>query len=79
MDISAYILLETRPGMNREAAKKMISIPGIISAYPVTGPYDVIAGVAFRHLENMTSIILPAIQAVSGVTKTITCIREDLP
>ncbi len=78
MNASAYILIETQPGRNREVAKKVESVPGVISAHPVTGPYDVIAAVSFKHLENMTSIVLPAIQAVAGVSKTITCLREDL-
>ena len=78
MNIGAYVLIETEPGKNREIVKKLANIPGVVSAYPVTGPYDIIAAVTFKHLENMTSIMLPAIQNVPGVKKTITCIREDL-
>jgi DNA-binding Lrp family transcriptional regulator len=78
MNVSAYILVETDPGKNREACRKIETIPGVISAYPVTGPYDVIAAVTFKHLENLTGIILPALQVVPGVKKTITCIREDI-
>ncbi len=78
MNVSAYILVETEPGKNREVCKKLENVPGVISAYPVTGPYDIIVAVTFKHLENMTTIVLPALQAIPGVKKTITCIREDV-
>jgi DNA-binding Lrp family transcriptional regulator len=77
MNVGAYVLIETEPGKNREVARKLETIPGILSAYPVTGPYDVIAAITFKHLENMTGIVLPAVGLVPGVKKTITCIRED--
>lgn len=78
MAVSAYILVETRPGTNRVVAGKMSSVPGIVSAYPVTGPYDVISAISFKHLENMTKVILPTVQKIPDVVKTVTCIREDL-
>ncbi len=77
MSISAYILMETEPGKNRDVARKLEAIPGVVSAHPVTGPYDVIAAITFKHLENMTGVVLPAIQTIDGIKKTITCIRED--
>ncbi len=78
MSVCAYVLIDTAPGKSREVAKKIGEIPGISAAYPVTGPYDVIAAVDIKHKENATKIVLPAIQTVAGVTKTITCLREDL-
>lgn len=77
MNVSAYILIETDPGTNREAARRIEGVPGIISAFPVTGPYDIIAAATFKHLENLTGVVLPAVQATPGVKKTVTCIRED--
>jgi DNA-binding Lrp family transcriptional regulator len=78
MNVQAYVLIETEPGKNRDVARKLESVPGVLTAYPVTGPYDVIAAVTFKRLENMTGIVLPAVQGVPGVKKTITCIRESM-
>lgn len=76
--VCAYVLIETEPGRNREVAAGISGIPGVFSAYPVTGPYDVIVAIDLKHRGNVTKIVLPSIQTVPHVRKTITCVREDI-
>jgi DNA-binding Lrp family transcriptional regulator len=75
--VGAYILVGTQLGQSREVTEKLKAIPGVLSAHPVTGDFDVIVAASFKHFENLTSVILPSIQKVAGVARTVTCVCED--
>ena len=47
-------------------------MPGVQIAQVVTGPYDVIARVDAASMEALGTVI-DRIQAVAGVTRTLTC------
>jgi DNA-binding Lrp family transcriptional regulator len=40
---------------------------------PVAGPYDVIARAEARGMDDLGRLIVSKIQAVNGVTRTLTC------
>lgn len=48
---------------------------GVISSEWVTGPYDVIAYVQAATLDELGRRVATHIQAVEGMTRTITCLR----
>jgi len=39
----------------------------------VTGPYDVIARAAARNLDELGKLVVARVQAVDGITRTLTC------
>jgi DNA-binding Lrp family transcriptional regulator len=46
---------------------------GVTEAYVVTGPYDVIARVESESLDELGRMVVSSIQAVEGVSRTLTC------
>jgi DNA-binding Lrp family transcriptional regulator len=45
----------------------------VTSAEAVTGPYDVIALVEARNLDELGRLVVGKVQAIQGVTRTLTC------
>jgi DNA-binding Lrp family transcriptional regulator len=70
---SAYVLIQTSVGLANRVANEASRIPGVISADHVTGPYDVIARVEASSLEDVMGSVVRVIQALDGITRTMTC------
>lgn len=73
MAVVAYILIQTEAGRAATVAGEVAGIKGVGSAEVVTGPYDVIARAEARNLDELARAVVSRIQAVSGVTRTLTC------
>jgi DNA-binding Lrp family transcriptional regulator len=48
-------------------------LDGVERAEDVTGPYDVVARIQARGLDQLGRLVVARIQAVDGVTRTLTC------
>jgi DNA-binding Lrp family transcriptional regulator len=64
--------METEAGKTPAVAKKVARIKGVQHAHVVTGPYDIIAFVEAENTSELVNILVKKIQAVSGVTRTLT-------
>ena len=73
MAIQAYILIQTEVGKANNVAKSVSAIAGVTIAEGVTGPYDVIMRAEAASMEEFGRLILSKVQAVSGITRTLTC------
>jgi len=73
MAIQAYILIQTEVGKANSVAKSVSAIAGVTIAEGVTGPYDVIMRAEAASMEEFGRLILAKVQAVSGITRTLTC------
>lgn len=71
--IHAYILVQTDPGAAPRVARAAADLPGVTRADDVTGPYDVIVAVRTDDVDSLGREVINGIQAVQGVTRTITC------
>ena len=71
--VTAYILIQTDVGKAGQVAKAMVDVPEVRSADGVTGPYDVIARVEASNIDNLGKLVAGRIQAVEGITRTLTC------
>jgi DNA-binding Lrp family transcriptional regulator len=71
--VTAYILVQTEVGKAAQVAKDMIEITGVQQAEGVTGPYDVIARAEARNLDELGKLVVARVQAVDGITRTLTC------
>ena len=71
---AAYVLIEVARKKALQACTKIAKIPGVKSAHPITGPYDIIALVGAKDPGAIGKLVLSWIQAVPGVGKTITCV-----
>ena len=69
----AYILIQTAVGKQADVSTEIGRIDGVLSADPVTGPYDVVVRAESRTLDELGRGVLARIEAVDGITRTLTC------
>jgi len=73
VSVQVYILIQTEVGKASSVAKSLSSIAGVNLAEGVTGPYDVIMRAESPSMEELGRGILSKVQAVPGITRTLTC------
>jgi len=73
-EVQAFVLLEAKAGMALEASRQVAKVQGVVSSYAVTGPFDVIAQAQAADIKALAQIVVAEIQALSSVTRTVTCI-----
>jgi len=71
--VQAYILIQTEVGKAAQVAKEVAAIKGVTQAEDVTGPYDVIVRAEARNVDDLGKLVVAKIQAVDGITRTLTC------
>ena len=69
----AYILIQTAVGKQADVSTEIMRLDGVISADPVTGPYDVVVRAEARSLDELGRKVLSRIEGVDGITRTLTC------
>ena len=71
--VHAYILVQTEVGKAAEVAASITGISGVTQAEDVTGPYDVIVRAQAENVDDLGRLVVAQIQAVDGITRTLTC------
>src|SRR5262245_54663992 len=71
--VEAIVLVQIKVGESSSVAQAIGEVGGVTEAYVVTGPYDVIARVEADSLDVRGRMVVTSIQAVEGVTRTLTC------
>ena len=71
--LSAYVLILTEVGKVAHVAQALSDLDGVQLAEDLAGPYDVIARVQALGLDQLGRLVASRIQAVDGVTRTLTC------
>jgi DNA-binding Lrp family transcriptional regulator len=71
--IEAYVLIQTEIAKLSNVAAELGRIPGVGTADVLTGPYDVIVRVEAADVDAVGKLVVTKIQAVEGVTRTLTC------
>ena len=73
MVVQAYVLIQSEVGKAAMVAQAIAGISGVTMAEDVTGPYDVIARVEARTVDELGKLVIAKIQDVPGITRTLTC------
>ncbi len=76
--MKAYVLIKIRTGEIPEAVKWMRKKKNIIEANMTFGPYDAVAIVDAKDLNELGTVIAFEIQSVPGVIETLTCLTVDV-
>jgi DNA-binding Lrp family transcriptional regulator len=71
--VHAYILIQTEVGKARDVAVEIETIPGVVRVDAVTGPYDVVVLTQSSSVDELGRLVVSKVQAVSGITRTLTC------
>jgi DNA-binding Lrp family transcriptional regulator len=73
MAVTAYLLIQTEVGKAAYVVEAIRDISGVVSADDVTGPYDVIVLTEADSLDDLGKMVVSKVQAVEGITRTVTC------
>ena len=73
MVVQAYILIQTEVGKAAAVAREIADVTGVTLAEDVTGPYDVIVRAEASSMDELGKLVVAKVQAVSGITRTLTC------
>ena len=73
MVVQAYILIQTEVGKAANVARDIAEVTGVTTAEDVTGPYDVIVRAEAESVDDLGKLVLAKVQAVPGITRTLTC------
>jgi hypothetical protein len=69
--VTAYILIQTEVGKAAQVAKDIVDITGVQQA--VAGPFDVVVRAEARNIDQLGKLVVARVQAVDGITRTLTC------
>src|ERR1051325_9847714 len=73
MTVSSYILIQTEVGKASDVVAAGRTLPGVVQADDVTGPYDVILRAEASSIDELGRMVVSQIQLVDGITRTLTC------
>ncbi len=71
--IAAYILIQTEAGKAAIVAAALRGLPGVSQTASLAGPYDVIARAQARDIDELAKHVALRVQALDGVTRTMSC------
>jgi DNA-binding Lrp family transcriptional regulator len=71
--VEAIVLVQVKVSRSSAVAQAVGEIGGATEAYVVTGPYDVIVRVEAACLDELGQKVASRLQAVEGVSRTLTC------
>ncbi len=74
MAAKAFVLIETAVGKNKEVVAALSQLEGVKSVDMVTGPYDIIAIIEGKNLNDVGDLVTGKIHPVAGITRTVTCL-----
>lgn len=75
--MKAYVLVNIRTGEIKDVVRQMRRVPQVREVNMTFGPYDAVAIIEARDLDDLGSILASAIQPIPGVEETLTCLAVD--
>lgn len=70
--ISAYVLIEVEPGLDKKVLEEVRKVDGVSEAYFVMGPYDIITVIRDASQSDLKYKVWKGIRCVKGVRHTYT-------
>ena len=74
MTAKAFVLIETAIGKSKEVTNTLLQLSGVASVDTVTGPYDIIAVIEGKNLNDIGDLVTGKIHPISGISRTVTCL-----
>lgn len=76
--VKGLVLVRLIPGDERQALEQIRGIEGVKGLTATFGPWDAIATVESKDLENLAQVVVGKIRAVRGVANTETLIEVKI-
>jgi DNA-binding Lrp family transcriptional regulator len=70
--VHAYVLVQTAVNA-AHVAQEIRALDGVDQADDVSGPYDVIVRATASDMDTLGKLVVSRIQAVDGISRTLTC------
>jgi len=74
---TAFVLINTEPGEERDVLKALRNIEGVKEAYNVYGVYDIIAKVSADAMDKLREIVTWRVRRIDKVRNTLTMIVTE--
>jgi DNA-binding Lrp family transcriptional regulator len=74
---TAFVLINTEPGEERDVLKTLRNIEGVKEAYNVYGVYDIIAKVSADAMDKLKEIVTWRVRRIDKVRNTLTMIVTE--
>jgi len=74
MAAKAFVLIETGVGRTNEVITILDQLEGVKSVDIVTGPYDIIAIIEGKDLNEIGELVTGKIHPIAGISRTVTCL-----
>lgn len=74
MAAKAFVLIETAVGKSKEVVITLKKLEGVSSVDTVTGPYDIIATIQGKTLNDIGDLVTGKIHPIAGISRTVTCL-----
>ncbi len=74
MAAKAFVLIETAVGKSKDVVAALSKLEGVNSVDTVTGPYDIIAVVHGKTLNDIGDLVTGKIHPIAGISRTVTCL-----
>ncbi len=72
--VTAIILINVQQGNVPQVADALMSLPGIMEAYSVAGPFDLVAVARVQRHDQLADLVASQLQRIPGIEKTNTLI-----
>jgi len=74
MTVKAYVLIEAHIGKTKEVVEGIRGLRGVASVDAVTGPYDAIATIQAKTLQEIGDLIEAMVHPIAGISRTVICV-----
>ena len=74
MPAKAFVLIETVVGRSKDVVAALGALKGMVSVDTVTGPYDIIAVIQGKTLNEIGEIVTGKLHPIDGISRTVTCL-----
>ena len=72
--ISAFTMINSKPGFEPDIYKKILEIKGVKNAYRVIGVYDIILQIEELDLESLHKTIALQVRSIKEILSTLTLV-----
>lgn len=76
--VIAFVLITTKPGVEKEVYDSLKNIPEVIELHPIFGEYDLIIKLKSDNADNIGELVVQKIRILEGIIDTKTFIGIKL-
>ncbi|DAC33332.1 MAG: Lrp/AsnC ligand binding domain-containing protein [Candidatus Thalassarchaeaceae archaeon] len=75
---TAFVLIKTKPMMEAEVYRALLSIDNVVETHVVYGEYDLAARIDFSDEKEMAKVLMGEFRKIPGVEQTETLIAVEV-